>query len=135
MSRASVLARGRAAALAGMVDACQIRRITSTVTNPETGQVTKVYGPPDPVYSGRCRVQQSLQAKARPETPGEAYVLMLRRELQLPMTVTGLKVGDEVTITASPHDPDLINRMWLIRDLMGKSEATARRIGVEEQTS
>ena len=131
MSRASVLARGRAAAEAGMVDACIIRRITGQVTDPDTGEVTNTY---TTIYEGKCRLQQQGQ-QARPEQAGEAYLLMLRRELQLPMSVTGLRTEDEVTMTASAHDPDLPGRVFLIRDLFGKTEATSRRVTVEEATS
>ncbi|HEX7160400.1 MAG TPA: DUF6093 family protein [Trebonia sp.] len=132
MSRASVLARGRAAAEAGMVDACIIRRITGQVTDPDTGEVTNTY---TTIYEGKCRLQQISRTQARPEQAGEAYLLMLRRELQLPMSVTGLRTEDEVTMTASAYDPDLPGRVFLIRDLFGKTEATARRIAVEEVTS
>ncbi|HEY9484190.1 MAG TPA: DUF6093 family protein, partial [Micromonosporaceae bacterium] len=55
MSRASVLARGRAAALAGMVDACLIERMTGTTTDPDTGQVTETWST---TYTGPCRVQE-----------------------------------------------------------------------------
>jgi len=131
VSRASVLARGRAAAEAGMVDACIIRRITGQVTDPDTGEVTTTY---TTIYEGKCRLQQQGQ-QARPEQAGEAYLLMLRRELQLPMSVTGLRTEDEVTMTASAYDPDLPGRVFLVRDLFGKTEATARRVQVEEVTS
>ncbi len=132
MSRASVLSRGRRAAEAGMVDRCTIRRRTGETTD-DAGHVTLTYGPPDPVYTGRCRVQQP-DTQAREETPGEAYVLMLRRELQLPIAVVGLAAGDEVTIDASV-DPDLPGRTFVIRDLAGKTHATSRRVQVEEATS
>jgi hypothetical protein len=114
-----------------MVDACIIRRITGQVTDPDTGEVTTTY---TTIYEGKCRLQQQGQ-QARPEQAGEAYLLMLRRELQLPMSVTGLRTEDEVTMTASAYDPDLPGRVFLVRDLFGKTEATARRVQVEEVTS
>lgn len=113
-----------------MVDACLIRRVTSKTSDPETGQTVKTYAT---VYSGKCRLQQS-NVQARPETAGEAYLLMSRRELQVPMSVTGVKVSDEVTVTASV-DADLVGRVFLVRDLFAKTHATARRVGVEEVTS
>lgn len=130
MSAASVLARGRVAAEALMVDTCTIRRVASEATDPETGQPSRTY---TTIYTGKCRFQQS-DVQARPETAGEAYVLMLRRELQLPMSVTGLKVSDEITCDAS-IDADLVNRVFLARDLAGKTHATARRVQIEEVTS
>jgi hypothetical protein len=131
MSAASVLARGRAAAEALMVDACTIRRITSSSTNETTGEVTPTYST---IYAGKCRVQQQA-ATASGQDAGEAYVLMLALTLQVPMSVTGVRTEDEVTITASVHDPDLVNRVFLVKDLAHKTHATARRIGCTERTS
>ena len=56
MNPAAVLARGRAAAEALMVDTCAIRRRTGETLDDTTGEVTATY---DDVYSGRCRVQQA----------------------------------------------------------------------------
>jgi hypothetical protein len=133
MSRASVLARGQAAAELGMVDACTIRRRTddngAAATDPATGQVTEAW---TTVYTGKCRLQQSLAQSAQHE-PGEDHQLLVRFELQVPMTVTGVRVGDEITITAS-RDADLVGRTLLVKDLMHKTDATARRLGVTERT-
>lgn len=133
MSRASVLARGRAIAEASMVDACMIRRVTGTATDQTTGLPVRTYLNPDP-YSGKCRVQQSL-AQAEQHDSGQDYLLLLRLEVHLPMSSAGLQVNDEVTITASVHDPDLIGRVFLVRDLFHKTEATARRVGVTERSA
>lgn len=130
MSRASVLARGRAFALASMTDACAIRRVAGQFTNKDTGDVTPTYST---LYTGQCRVQQA-KAQAEQQTSGEDYQLQLHLELQLPISVTGLQVADEVTVTAAVSDPDLVGRVFLIRDLMHKSEATARRVSVIERT-
>lgn len=130
MSAASALARGRAAAEALMVDACTIQEVTGEST--ETGGVvTPTYAT---VYSGKCRVQQP-DAQARQEDAGEAYLLMSRRQLQLPMSVTGVRADQVVTITASAQDPDLAGRVFVVRDEFAKSHATARRVGIEERTS
>lgn len=130
MSAASVLARGRAAAELLMADACTIRRKTGESTG-TGGVVTPTYST---LYTGKCRVQQAA-AQAQQQDPGEAYILMLRLEVQLPMSVTGLQTEDEVTITASEHDPDLVGRVFLIRDLAHATHKTARRVQVLEKTS
>lgn len=132
MTRASVLARGRAFALAGFIDTCTITRVTSVVTDPDTGVQTPTT---ETVYEGVCRVQQRSPGGARPADAGEAYLLMLQMELQLPNSATGIVVGDVATITASVNDVDLVGREFRVRELAHKSEATARRIGVEEVTS
>ncbi len=131
MSRASVLARGRAAALAGMIDTCTITRVTSVTTDPDTGVQTPTTAT---VYEGVCRVQQRSAGGTRPVDAGEAYSLMLRLEVQLPNSAVGIAVSDLVTITASVNDPDLVGRAFRVHDLAHKSEATARRLGVEEVT-
>lgn len=130
MSAASVLARGRAAAELLMVDACTIRRKTGESTG-AGGVVTPTYST---LYTGKCRVQQD-KAQAQQQDPGEAHVLMLRLEIQLPMSVTGLQAEDVVTITASAHDADLVGRVFIVRDLAHASHKTARRVQVMERTS
>lgn len=130
MSVAALLARGRAAAEALMRDTCTIRRVIGETTGPG-GVVVPTYSV---IYTGKCRVQQP-NAQATPQSPGEAYVLMLRLEVHLPMSVTGLQAEDQVTVDSSVHDPDLPGRVFLIRDLAHKSHATARRVGVQERTS
>jgi hypothetical protein len=130
MSRASVTARGRTKAEEGMEDACTIIRIGDRVTDTTTGEVTE---PTTTLYTGKCRVQQA-KADARAEDVGEDHLLMLRLEVQVPMSVTGLEVGDEITITAAAHDADLPGRVFLVHDLAHKSHATARRVQCLEKT-
>jgi hypothetical protein len=132
MSRTSVLARGRTAAEAGMADACTIRRASgSGTTDPVTGVPSQSY---TTLYAGKCRVQQQV-AIARPHDVGEDKVWLVRFDLQLPMeTSAGLAVGDQVTITASVADPDLVGRVFAVNELAHKSEATSRRVGVVEVT-
>lgn len=131
MSRESVLARGRAAAEAGMRDACTIRRRTGETTDRDTGQVTYTYAD---VYAGQCRVQQA-QAQAQREDVGEDHLMLLRLEVQLPVATTaGLEVGDEITITAAVNDPDLVGRVFRIHDLAHASEKTSRRVQCIERT-
>lgn len=132
MSRASVLARGRAAAEKGMVDACTITRVTGDSMNPTTKVVTKTTST---IYNGRCRVQEML-AFARDASPTPVDPALMRyRTLQLPVESSeDVRRGDLVTITGCVNDPDLVGRSMFVRDLSGKSEATVRRIGVEEVT-
>lgn len=131
MSRASTLAAGRALALAGMLDTCTITEDTVTGTNQDTGVQTVTTAM---IYTGPCRVQQRVPGGARAVDVGEAFQLMLRLEVQVPMTATGFKVGQKCRIDASVNDPDLTGRVLRIRELAHKTEATARRIGVEEVT-
>jgi hypothetical protein len=131
MSAAAALACGRALSESLMVDSCVIKRVAGEVTDPFSGTITPTYST---IYTGKCRVQHR-EAQGREETPGQAFLIMLLLELQLPMSVTGLQVDDQVTITASAHDPDLPGRVFFIRDLMHKTHATARRVSIQEKTS
>lgn len=133
MSRESLLARGQAAAVAGMVDACTIRRVATSVTDQTTGVPARTY---TTLYTGKCRVQQTLPI-SRPHESAEDFVLLARLDVQVPIAVTGLQVNDEITITAvaAGRDTDLAGRVFLVRDLFHKSEATARRVGVIERTA
>lgn len=133
MSVERALAAGRRAAERLMVDTCTIRRRTGEATDPVSGEMTPTY---DPVYSGKCRVQQSTgTAQAQAQEAGEANVLLTRFEVQVPMSVTGIQADDEVLVTASVHDPDLPGREFLVRGLAHKTHAVMRRIQCEERTS
>jgi hypothetical protein len=100
VSRESVLARGRFAAELGMVDTCTIVRVGVRTTDPVTGDVTN---PSTTIYTGKCRVQQH-QASADAKDIGEDQVFLLRVEVQVPMSVAGLEVGDQIAMTASLSD-------------------------------
>lgn len=131
MLRDDLLARGRALAEVRMADACTIRRPTGETTDPNTGQITPTF---DVLYQGKCRVQQQAM-QAQQQDAGEAYLLMVRLEVHLPIAVTGLQPDDQVEITASVTDPDLPGRTFYIRDLAHAADKTARRVGVVERTS
>lgn len=131
MTAASVLARGRSAAEKLMVDTC-------TISHPGEGQgpwneADMGYDPPPPdvFYTGRCRVQLSAAMANTPEA-GERVLVVQRATVAVPMSVTGVRVGDTITVTASEHDPDLVGNTYRVRSLFAKTHATARRLEVEE---
>lgn len=131
MSRALVLARGQAAAEAGMVDACIIRRKTGESTS--GGVVSPTYST---IYTGKCRVQVKPDAESgQSQNVGEAHLVVERHQVQLPIAVTGLQEGDRITITTSAFDPDLVGRVYAVRDVLRKSHPTSRRVTVLEATS
>lgn len=131
MSAAAALARGQSAALLDMVDACTIRRRTGTTVDDNTGEESETF---TDLYAGQCRVQQR-NVQAQEQTPGEDYQLHQRLEVQLPLSVTGLQVDDQITITAAAHDPDLVGVVFVVRDLFAKTHPTSRRVGVSRRTS
>lgn len=132
MSRDSVLARGRSAALVSMTDACTIRRRTGE-TEGAGGVIQTTW---DNVYSGQCRVQVS--GRVQPGTSadiGEAALVLQQHEVQLPISAVGILEGDQITVTAAVHDPDLVGRVYAVRTVLTKSEATSRRVTAVEVTS
>jgi hypothetical protein len=121
---------GRQLAAELFVDRCTIRREAGQSEDPD-GQIITVY---DPLYVDQpCRVQLR-GAWGQSQRVAEAQVVLLQAELQLPHTVTGLRVGDQVLITAAAHDQQLVGRELEIRDIPDKSHATMRRYMVTEIT-
>lgn len=115
-----------------MVDACVITRVTSQSVD-LTGRVTDVT---TTVYSGKCRFQQpgGYGRNAAP-SPADAAI-MHYRVLQLPVASSaGIRQGDRVVVTTCANDPDLVGRHLVVRDQDdGKTEATVRRVGVDQVT-
>jgi hypothetical protein len=131
MSRESVLARGQAAAESGMTDTCVIKRKTGETTG-AGGVITPTW---TTLYTGqKCRVQVVIRRPGIGQDTGEAYRVIEHREVQLPMSVTGLQEGDSIQVTTSA-DPDLVGRVYTVRDVLAKTHATARRVTVLEITS
>lgn len=136
MSRAALLARARIAAERGMVDTCRIRRRTGSTTDRTTGEITATYLDPDP-YTGPCRVQQA-SATAGDAQVGEATVLVVGRVLQLPVVASAaVRADDEVTFpaVAASSDPALLSKQFTVKAEFGKTDASSRRLGIEEVTS
>jgi len=126
-AEAAVLA-GRREAEALMVDSCDVMRPGETVTDPETGNVT----PSSTfVYSGPCKVQQTISQASNPNAGGHSFTVQDSR-VDFPVTAGPLLVDDVVTITASVLDPQLVGREMRVVELFHKSFATAQRVRVNE---
>lgn len=133
MSATSALLRGRVAAERLMLDTCTVKRLSGQVNTPDTGQVVNTY---TTVYSGKCKVQQADRSGvARPQSVGEAEVFMSRLQLHLPISATGVTSDDIATITASALDPDLVGKVFHVREPSAKTFLTARRFGIEQVAS
>jgi len=126
-AEAAVLA-GRREAEALMVDACDVMRPGEPVTDPETGNVI----PGETfVYSGPCKVQQTLSQASSPEAGGHAFTVQDSR-VDFPVAAGPLMVDDVVTVTSSVLDPQLVGRVFRVIELFHKSFATAQRTRVSE---
>ena len=134
MSAITSIIRGRQAAINLMIDACTIKRLTSQVTDAQTGQVTPTFAT---LYTGICRIQrvrgQRLGSAHEALVAGaQHYVQPLA--VHVPITVTGIQVQDIVTVTASVMDADLVGRQFWVQVLPPKSLTTAHRYGLQEVT-
>lgn len=131
MSRASVLARGRAFAEGGFVDTCLIQRPAGPpATNPSDGTVTK---PMATVYSGRCRFQQAAAPWAGPATVGQAGIGLSAQEVQLPVVGSeDIRKDDIVICTSCVHDADLVEKRFTVQGTHHATHKTTRRIPVQE---
>jgi len=137
MSRESVLGRGRAAAEKGMTDTCLIRREIGSATNPSTGVATPTYAQIYPASgaSGPCRLQELFGFSRETNPSPDQQQLARSRTLQLPVEDSeNVRVGDLITIVLCVNDPDMTGAVMVVREQSGKSEATVRRVGVEEIT-
>lgn len=121
----------RAEAEGRMVDACII---TESGAEPTFDGETGEYGDPEAptvVYSGACEVQVSDGLNARQTEAGGTEVTLSRVTVKIPMSATGVQVGHVVKITASEHDPDLVDQKFTVLAGFAKTFATARRLQVE----
>lgn len=113
-----------------MTDACVVRRNTGETEGP--GGVMQTTW--SDVYSGQCRVQVRAESGNLTDV-GEAALILQRHEVQLPIAAEGILEGDQIEVTASLHDPDLVGRIYAVRTVLTKSEATSRRVAAIEVTS
>lgn len=130
MGAVEALLAGRLEAEALMVDACVVRRQTGESTDPVTGKVTPVLVP---VYSGPCKVQQTM-AQSNTTVSGDYQFTLQNTRLDVPVSAGPLRVNDTVELTASVLDPQLVGRVYRVVELFHKTFATSQRTRVEEVT-
>jgi len=142
MSADSVVAAGRVAAEALMKDFVVVRRQSGVFTDPDSGDVTPAYVD---VYSGICKVQQTIAQSSSPTAGGHQFTVQSAR-LDIPTWVTGLAVGDVAVASfldtatypdgSFPGDdvyPAAVREMtFRVVELFEKSYATAQRLRVEQ---
>ena len=130
MSAVDAVLDGRREAEALMLDSCDVARPGEPVTDPETGDVTPSM---TFVYSGPCKVQQTISQASNPTAGSHAFTIQDSR-VDFPVSAGPLMVDDVVTITASVLDPQLVGSEFRVVELFHKSMATAQRTRVEQAT-
>lgn len=116
-----------------MVDACTIAHKTGESVGPG-GVITPTL---TVVYSGKCRVVVRTRERLGGSwmDVGEELRVVSRLELQVPISAPEPVEGDKVTLTASVYDPQLVGKVYAVRDIMHKSFLTSRRITITETSS
>lgn len=124
-----ILAMGRRKAESLMRDTCRITSKGPDVWN----EATLTYTPSTvTVYEGKCRMLYPYRAPTTASTPGQVESVQLAR-LSLPVeTSVGVREGAEVEYLTSASDPDLPGRRFRVSGNAHQSDATARRLPVEE---
>lgn len=118
----------QAEAEARMVDTCLIRRKSGPgVPDPVTLKITPTY---TTIYSGKCEFQLRDTIAVRPEA-GERVATVVRTITKVPVSATGVEVGDEVVAQTS-RDPDLVGAVLRVKSRFHKTYATCRRLECEE---
>lgn len=122
-----VLGMGRTMAEARMTDQCRITRPGPKVWDEDAGVHVSV---PVTVYEGSCRIKHPSTSAADVEA-GSQLVTVSQLQLHLPVTATGVRVGDTAEIVASPTRPAQAQRRFRIADPFDGSQTTALRFRVE----
>jgi hypothetical protein len=125
-------AAGQRLAAQLMVDTCRITRTTGTTThNPTTGRLVPAVST---VYEGRCQVRVPTSTPETPEAAGRTATVQ-DAIVKVPLAVTGVEVGDTITVLTAAHDPELVGRTFRVAGTHAKTYATARKLAVEETTA
>lgn len=128
MSAVSAVLRGRRMAEKMMVDTCTITRPGATVTDPETGAVTRSK---TSVYTGKCRVQSKAAAIQSAEAGGAQFTVV-SREVHIPANAAKILDGDEVEITASRLNSFTVGKVYRVSGFTPDTFDTAFRLPVKE---
>lgn len=130
MSAAEAVLRGRVEAQALMLDTCTVHRPGPPVTDAD-GNVTPSL---TLLYTGPCKIQQTLAQSSNPEAGGHQYTVQDTR-WDTPVDAGVFEVNDVVTITDAVLDPQLTGRVYRVTDPFHKTGATAQRTRVSEVTA
>lgn len=129
MSVASILARGRAAALARMTDACVIERLTKGAFNSTTGEYPDAW---TEIYSGRCRIKS--QGGGSDTQFAEHEVVLHGYQVKLPWDMEPEVIPkDRVTMTVC-EDAWVLGRHLEVTGIPLDGNTTERRVTVQDRS-
>lgn len=127
MSVVDAVRAGRAAAESLMLDTCTVHRPGEPVTDGD-GNVTPSLAL---LYTGPCKIQQTLAQSSSPVAGGHRFTVQDSR-WDTPVAAGVFQVGDVVTVTDAVLDPQLTGRVFRVTEPFHKTGATAQRTRVEE---
>lgn len=135
---AQVTLEGRTLAESNMTDRCIITREDPDAEQGEPDPDTLEYPPLDriTVYEGKCRLQvRSIVSNASTSDAGERQTTVQETEWQGPVATSGgVSVNDVIKMQTCALDPSLADHEFTVKGRHGKSQATSRRLRVEEVT-
>lgn len=113
-----------------MHDECEIRRPpTLAPLDTQTGDRDVVEG--DLVYDGKCRVFTYEPFESTPQSGQHVYTVQ-RKQIHIPVSVEGVQVNDEVTITLATLDPSLEGKRFRVAGTHHVTFARDQRLLVDE---
>lgn len=115
------------------VDACQIldplndtdRGTMNTTTYQYDSQASGV------VYTGVCLLRPMSTLDDDSEQFGQQAVTFTGAELYIPYNAVAVDLDQEVNITASLTESQLVGTMWIIRSIVRDSYNTHRKLNIE----
>lgn len=126
MSAVDAVLAGRRWAESLMLDTCTVHRPGGPVTDAD-GNVTPSL---TLLYTGPCKIQQTLAQSSNPEAGGHQFTVQDTR-WDTPVAAGVFEVDDVVTITEAILDPQLTGRVYRVTEPFHKTGATAQRTRVE----
>lgn len=111
-----------------MVDTCRITSGGATVTDPETGAVTRTR---TTVYEGKCEVKSKALAVSTPEAGGATFTVV-SSVVKIPANAAKILDGYEVEITASLLNSFTVGKVYRVEGFTPDTYDTAFRLPVKE---
>jgi hypothetical protein len=131
-------------------DACIITRTSAAaVLNQVTGKME--YPPPATIYNaastgeggrsladsdgtgGRCSINYPSNTQPSYREEGGRQILRSVLEAKLPIDAPLIREGDILTVVSSRRDPQLVNQVFRVSDVIEKSMAVSRRLVLEKR--
>ena len=130
---AAALPEFRVLAESLMTDTVRLERVTGSAPDPDTLEMTDTYAT---VYEGKGRVQRSGQLSPHEAVAGEVEFGVNALMVQLPLSASGIRKNDRVTVVAVDpvSDPDLLGLVATVQANLTKTHATKRTLVCEEVT-